>query len=398
MVTTKLRTSGTNLSRTKVHNLRVVIEVIRTQGPISKTEIANVTSLSRQTIQYIVAELQSAELVELIDGEVKGRGHPGKKIVLAPTGAYTMGIHVDRLSTRVVVCDLVGNVIWNRTERLDTLDITTANRLIETVCLDYFSERPREAKKMVGVGIAAPGPFNQTNVRPDDLTNFQEIGTQQNLDDLSSKIGLPVIIENDAAAGAIGEHLHGVGADFDTFVFLQFGIGLGAGIILNGNKFTGSSEIAGEVGHIIVEPTNGLRCSCGKSGCLERYLSVDALCRDLGLQIEDIDLMSKLDAMIKKKEPSLVNWLQDVAPRFRQLVNILEMTIDPELVIVGGTVPRSFLELLIELSVPLYEPLNLRRQGRQVKIGTADEYVVAVGAAAASAETHFAPALTGLIL
>ena len=208
---TKLRTSGTNLSRTKEHNMRVVIEVIRTQAPISKTEIATITSLSRQTIQYIVADLEAAELVELIDGEIKGRGHPGKKIILAPKGAYNMGIHVDRLSLRAVVCDLSGNVVWQQFQRLKNWNVSDANRLIKSVFDTFVAQRPSEAKKLVGVGIAAPGPFNETSIRPDDLANFQQVGTKENIKILSAEIGLPFIVENDATAGAIGEHLHGEG-------------------------------------------------------------------------------------------------------------------------------------------------------------------------------------------
>ncbi|MGJ8530312.1 ROK family transcriptional regulator [Maritalea sp.] len=394
---TKLRTSGTNLSRTKAHNLRVVIEVIRTQAPISKTEIATITSLSRQTIQYIVAELEAAELVELIDGEIKGRGHPGKKIVLAPTGAFNIGIHVDKLSIRAVVCDLVGDVVWQQSQRLKNWNIDDANRLIKSVFDKFVAEHPSKAKKLVGVGVAAPGPFNETNIRPDDLANFQQVGTSKNIKKLSAEIGLPFIVENDATAGAIGEHLHGEGKPFDTFVFLQFGIGLGAGLILNGNKFAGSSEIAGEVGHIVVEP-DGLNCSCGKSGCLERYLSIDALCRDLNLQIDDETLNEKITELIAQRNQALLDWIDEATPRFRQLVNTLEMIVDPEIIIVGGTVPKPFLDLLISRSKPFLKPLNRQRGGEQVRVGTAGDFVVAAGAAAASAESHFAPALTSLIL
>lgn len=397
MKKTKLRTSGTNRSRTKEHNLRVVIEVIRTQGPISKTEIAAITSLSRQTIQYIVAELEATEFVELIDGEIKGRGHPGKLIVLAPRGAYNIGIHVDRLSLRAVVCDLAGNVVWQRFQRLKNWNVADANRLIKSVFEEFVTERPTEAERLVGVGIAAPGPFNETNILPDDLANFQQVGAIENIKKLSVDIGLPFVVENDATAGAIGEHLHGEGKPFDTFAFLQFGIGLGAGLILNGNKFTGISEIAGEVGHIVVEP-DGLKCSCGKSGCLERYLSIDALCRDLGLHVDDELLNDKLNELIEERDPTILAWVDKAAPRLRQLVNTLEMIVDPEIIIIGGTVPKSFLDLLVVRSTPFYEPLNRQRGNEQVRVGTAGDFVVAVGAAAASAESHFAPALTSLIL
>ena len=127
-------------------------------------------------------------------------------------------------------------------------------------------------------------------------------------------------------------------------------------------------------------------------------MSIDALCRDLDLQLDDGALNDKIADLIAQGDKTMLDWIDGAAPRLRQLVNTLEMIVDPEIIIVGGTVPKSFLDLLIDKGIPFYEPLNRQRLGDQVRVGTAGDFVVAAGAASASAESHFAPALTSLIL
>ena len=149
---------------------------------------------------------------------------------------------------------------------------------------------------------------------------------------------------------------------------------------------------------MIIEP-NGRRCSCGKNGCLERYLSFDALCHDLKLPVEEEETVATIEAMIKRNDKEIVDWLGSVAEHFRRLINFLEMSLDPDTIIVGGTAPARLLERLIETSIPFYPPLVSGKSDTQrVQLGSAGKNAVATGAAAASIDTHFAPAMSKLLL
>jgi glucokinase len=95
---------------------------------------------------------------------------------------------------------------------------------------------------------------------------------------LRSRLGVPIVLENDANAAAFGEHWVGAGRGGGDLVMLTLGTGVGAGVILNGRLLHGHFENAAELGHMIVVP-NGLPCPCGQRGCLEAYASAASVAR-----------------------------------------------------------------------------------------------------------------------
>lgn len=392
------RTSGTNLTRAKTHNYNVVLEVIRTRGPISRTTIAQITSLSRQTVQNLVAELETVGLVVMTPGEIKGRGHPGMEVILNAESALSIGVHVDRRSLTTVACNLEGHVIWFDTTPLTDPSPAHANDKIAVSVAAFKDQFPTLSKRLLGLGIAAPGPFGATSVDAGDAASFQEIGTDESIDKLVQRTGLPVILENDATAAAVGEWLYGSGKGNNNLAVLHFGTGLGAGFILGGSPYRGAQSNAGEIGHWVVQP-GGIPCFCGNRGCLERYLSFGALCADLGLHPNDATAIQNILDRHTAKDPELARWIEAAAPRFRQAINMLEVMLDPETIIVGGTVPAVILDRLISAAIPLLNPIStLPKPISRVMRGTSGPLTVAQGAAAVSTNAHFAPSMARLVL
>ena len=135
---------------------------------------------------------------------------------------------------------------------------------------------------MLGLGLVMPGPFGvegMSSVGPTTLPGWEEVDAAA---ELERRLGLPVRLEKDATAAAIGERLYGRAAALRNFVYLFIGAGLGAGLFLDGRLYAGVKHNAGEIGHMIVIP-DGRPCDCGNHGCLERYVSLRALYETLGL-------------------------------------------------------------------------------------------------------------------
>jgi predicted NBD/HSP70 family sugar kinase len=392
------RTSGTNLTRAKTHNFSVVMEVIRTRGPISRTEIAAITSLSRQTVQNLVAELEASGLVRMTKGEIRGRGHPGMNAVLNADSACTFGIHVDRRALTALACNLEGHILWSASRPLSVSSPEAATQAMLASVSAFREHRPEEARRLLGIGIAAPGPFGPSNIDIRDAAGFPEIGTAENLRRLEEETGLPVVLENDATAAALGEWLYGAGKGYENLAVLHFGTGLGAGFILGGSPYRGASSNAGEIGHMIVVP-DGLPCFCGNRGCLERYLSFGALCEALGLSPSDPEAGGKALARHDAGDPAIAAWAEGAAPKFRQAVNIVEAMLDPEAIVIGGTVPERILDLFIAAAGPLPPSFAPRGDGTpRVIRGASGPLTVALGAAAVSTSAHFAPSVSRLVL
>ena len=394
------RTSGTNLTRAKTHNHRVVLEVIRTRGPLGRTEISEITSLSRQTVQNIVAELSRGGMVELSAGKAVGRGHPGMNVQIKADHAYSLGFHVDRLSVTAVACDLLGNVVWHAMESLQQSSCETANSSVLKLMADFRREHPTIEPELFGVGLAAPGPFEMDTVAATnmDAATFSEFGSAENLAQLEEAMSLPVVLQNDASAAALGEHVYGQGRNYSSFAFVHFGLGLGAGFVLNGGLYGGATRNAGEIGHVSIAH-DGPNCFCGNRGCLERYLSLYALCETLEIDPASPDSVRQIEKLFDQNDPAVERWMEEVAPHMRQMISMIEMMLDPEVIFLGGIVKADFLKALLDKAMPLGARLD-GKNGRtdRVLIGTAGGKAVALGATAAAVEALYAPSVSQLVL
>ncbi|MDP6074605.1 MAG: ROK family protein [Myxococcota bacterium] len=134
--------------------------------------------------------------------------------------------------------------------------------------------------ELSAVGISAPGPLDRARgavVGPPNLPGWRDVPLR---DALAEGLGLPVHLENDANAAALAEWRFGAGRGFDDLVYLTMSTGIGAGLVLGGELYTGSFGNAGELGHLPIE-WDGELCACGQRGCLEAYVGGAAWTRRL---------------------------------------------------------------------------------------------------------------------
>lgn len=148
---------------------------------------------------------------------------------------------------------------------------------IVTLARRSMDELRREVPdaSMEGVGIGAPGPLNRKTgvVRVAPNLRWRDVPLR---DRVGEALGLPVTIDNDANCAVYGEWWRGAGRGVRHLIGLTVGTGIGGGIVLDGALYHGASDVAGEFGHMTIDPT-GRRCSCGNYGCLEAYASGTAI-------------------------------------------------------------------------------------------------------------------------
>ncbi len=134
--------------------------------------------------------------------------------------------------------------------------------------------------RVVGVGIGVPGVIDHAGGTVIASANFPGWRDVPVAGELARLTGLPVVVENDANAAAVGERRYGAGRPFDSFVLLTLGTGIGSGIVLDGRLWRGVSGMAGEAGHVTIDGSDGaVPCGCGNRGCAERYASATAVAR-----------------------------------------------------------------------------------------------------------------------
>ncbi|QGH36225.1 ROK family protein [Gracilibacillus salitolerans] len=193
-------------------------------------------------------------------------------------------------------------------------------------------------------------------------------------DILEKKFQVPVVVENDVNAAIIGEKNFGDAAKYDNFIFLTFGTGIGGGIVIDSQLYRGVNKVAGEFGHIITHP-NGLSCSCGNSGCYERYASTTALLKEAQKVNSQCTNGEKLFEEINNGDRELLgildNWCQEVVVGLINVVHIF----NPEAIVIGGGIMeqklavRKVSEKVKELVMPSFANVKIIKSSLGNKAG-----------------------------
>ena len=211
-----------------------------------------------------------------------------------------------------------------------------------------MSERNIEKADILGIGMAAPGPVTEDGV----LHGCVNIGWGDvDLDDLAEDvIGLsPVRIGNDARVAALGEAAYGAGKNAESLLMVTLGTGVGGGVVLDGKILMGMSGVAGEIGHMTIDPYETESCGCGKKGCLEQYASATGMVRAAERFLKEKDM----DSVLRQKEAVSAKDLWDAAKAGDKLANeIVDFVcdrlgsalanaiylVDTEMIVIGGGV------------------------------------------------------------
>jgi predicted NBD/HSP70 family sugar kinase len=341
---------GTNLVYTKQYNLRIVHEVIRVFGPLSRADIARRTELTVQTVSNLVKELLECGLVYEAERRQEGRGAPSTALALNPDGAFAIGLDLDSDHLTGVLMDLTGSVRQRLHLQLKTPPPAEAVELMVEMADTLIARQGLTRASIRGAGVGVPGPMRQEEegggylVSPKAFAGWHDVPLAALLEE---RLKMPVILENNATAAAMGERWYGEGQQIKTFFYLYFGSGLGGGLILDGQPFDGCSGNAGEVGYFPMvlagEPAGGdEHLHVGLHFNLPRLYEV---LRGEGAELHSPD---DLDGLLEDRHPGLLAWMDTAAGYLTGAALAVEYLIDPEAIFFGGRLPDGVLQGLME--------------------------------------------------
>ena len=184
--------------------------------------------------------------------------------------------------------------------------------------------------RAAAVGLAVAGPLDYRRERVLAALNLG-FSDRPLRADLEALLDRPVVLENDANAAAVAEHRWGSGANARCLVLMTLGTGVGGGIVLGGEVLRGAAGAAAELGHLCVG-SDGQRCGCGATGCLELYVSGTALARRAGAGRTSRDVVGDAD----RGEPGARRLLAEAGAFLGHAVTLLAPVIDPDVVVLGG--------------------------------------------------------------
>ncbi|HJY39000.1 MAG TPA: ROK family transcriptional regulator [Steroidobacteraceae bacterium] len=344
---------GTNQQSSAPYNRRIVLDVIRRHGSLSRKEIVDRVALSPQTVANITSDLESVGLVVARRLKVqKSRGQPPIVFELNPNGGTSIGITIEPGRVRAALVNLVGKVIRKQDVEVDTHDRRGTLTVMVSVVNDLAGVAAATGP-VRGVGVALPGPFavsSMSFVGPTVLEGWTDLSA---LDELHRISGFPVIYSVDSVAGALGESLFGIAKNLNNFFYMHFGVGLGGTLVANRSAYKGANSNATEIGHVPIVP-DGKACYCGNKGCLERYLSLHSLAEALGRADVKDGARELLVEMLAAREPTLLEWCREAAVHLRNAVCMIENLLDPETIVIGGSAPKALVEHIVALAEPLH--------------------------------------------
>ncbi|MFF3405804.1 ROK family protein [Streptomyces sp. NPDC002742] len=289
--------AGVNLPALRSHNAALVLDLLRTAGAsgISRLELAERTGLTPQAVSKITARLRTDGLATEAGRRASTGGKPRTVLRLVPEAGHAVGLHLDRDELTVVLCDLTGAVVAVRRAPLDLG--AGADAVVEGAAGEVSALLGGVAP--LGVGVALPGPLDHTLGVLHRVTGFPEWDGFALRDALAGRLGLPVVVDKDTNAAALGVAVgtgapsgtgfgsgSGTGSGFGSgsgfagggsFAYLHLGTGLGAGLVIGGVVHRGARTGAGEFGHQVIQ-LDGPLCECGNRGCIE-VLCLDAVGR-----------------------------------------------------------------------------------------------------------------------
>ncbi|MBC8192210.1 MAG: ROK family transcriptional regulator [Candidatus Marinimicrobia bacterium] len=254
-----------------------VLHLIRHEHQISRAEIARQIGLSRSTVTEVIRDLLLTGYVKEVGSGVSSGGR--KPIVLEFQNDHKVILGIDIGATHVsaALMNLGGQVLaFEKRSYSVRSDPEGTRSLVFQLCDTCLNQVVDGNKRLLSIGIALPSP-----VDPDHPEWISEVVIpawrgKNELDILHSHYGVPVYVDNDANLGALAEYRWGAGRGFEDLTYVKIGYGIGAGFVLNGEIYRGSTGIAGEMGHMPIGASDVV-CECGLKGCLTTHVGGKAM-------------------------------------------------------------------------------------------------------------------------
>jgi predicted NBD/HSP70 family sugar kinase len=195
-------------------------------------------------------------------------GRPGLSLAINPQGGCAVGVEIDSAGVRVVLTDFVAKSVWRRSVQVDEGEPQeTYLHCAEEMVRQALFQAQVKGLRVLGIGVALPGlvDVHCGELRYAPSLRWHDIPFRTRW---SKRFGLPILIENNANAAALGEFYFGIGQNVPNFLYIGAGATMGGGIVINGELFRGRGGFAGKLGHMTLDPKGAL-CSCGQRGCWE---------------------------------------------------------------------------------------------------------------------------------
>ncbi len=334
-------------------NRSMILENIEKEGPISRADISRLTKISSPTVSLVVEHFLKKGIVkEKGMGESSG-GRKPTLIGLNSNGGFVIGIDLGGTNIKLVLVDLDGKIV--KKLKGPTINSSSKNKILDRLrelIHSVIDESDADRDLILGMGIGVSGvtdEFGRVSFAP--ALGWEDMPVR---DLLKEEFKIPVAVENDVNAAALGEKLFGVGKTVKNFVFVAIGTGVGAGIIINGELYKGFANAAGEVGYLVMGDEY-LKDYRKGFGCFESLISGPAIAAKAANQMRSYDsasmgIASCQDKNItakdvfeaaKRKDKIALKIVEEVSKYLAIGLGNISILLNPEMIVLGGGISKQ---------------------------------------------------------
>ncbi len=318
-----------------------VFGLIRSSAGLTRPALVELTGLSSSTVGHAVnrllAEGKVREAATTEKGPGSGSGRPANLLTAVPTQALVGAVDFGHQHFRVGLGDDLGNVVTEKTILID-VDRSPTDALDAATALLAQLVTAHASGALSAVGLGVPGPIERATGIVRSTTTLSNWDGLNPAAEVTARLGVPAIADNDASLGAFGELRRGAGRGLADFLYIKASHGVGAGFVIGGEPYRGASGFAGEIAHTVI-PGRPEPCRCGNHGCLEAVVSVPSVQRQIvfthpDLDPDEIDLSTMHDLISERI-------LNEVGRTLGRVLADICNLLNPAALIIGGGLGNS---------------------------------------------------------
>ncbi|MCX5126740.1 ROK family protein [Streptomyces sp. NBC_00347] len=359
-----------------------LLAILRDGRARTRTELMQVTGLARSTVSQRLDALLEGRWITPAGEAISSGGRPAVAFTFNGAARLVLAADIGATHTRIALTDLNAHVL---AEQSTNMRIEEGPEHVLTWLVKAFgsllAECDRTASELCGVGIGLPGPVEHSTGRPVNppimpgWDGFDVTGW------LGSRLGVPVLVDNDVNIMALGEHWttsHGV----EHLLFVKVGTGIGCGIVTERRLHRGAQGAAGDIGHIRVAAAADQLCRCGNTGCLEAIAGGAALATRLAAGGENATDTRDVVQLVRAGRPLAVQLVRQAGRDIGEVLASLVNFFNPDTIVVGGDLADVGEHLLAGIREVVYSrSLPLATQHLTMRGRTLGDQAGVVGAA-----------------
>jgi len=357
---------------------RRVLDLILKSGGESQATITRTLDLAQSSVSRLLQSFQQDGMILTARRHSDRPGQPSAHVTLNPDFAFALGVSIMGDVLAMTLMDFAGGVRAERRAAMASMSEAAVTERLGDFKASILAETKIDPQRVIGAGVGISAFFVGEPRKMNPPAYLDDWALRDIEPILERALGLPVMVDNDGNAAAIGESLFGVGRQYSNFAYLHLTNGFGGGIIADGRPIRGRYGNAGEFG--------GVWTLFSKA-----YPNLDLLRTCLEREGASFETVEEMVQKIDSNWPGVEAWLQEAAPPFSFLSTILARCFDPDAIVIGGRLPRSVASALAtRIQIPA---ATLRRDAPaplpSIVVAETTGDAVAVGAAAMRLKAAF---------